>query len=411
MLRDRVLLVLAAALVMAACTPASVVAVRAPDGEATVTPKPEAPDELETLLRADPALAAVLDDAPQRRVEVLVSIPTEDAQGKPSLRRLGFRVDAEYFYPASAVKLPTAVAVLEKLDEQRDARGRRLVDLSTPLRVTEGEGRARKITSTTLRDDLERALVVSDNDANNRLFELVGRDELAERLTRVGLGSTRIVHRLGDSSSASLPAFEWLPPNGEPVYIAQRTGFEPPPEAREGEALVGSAHVDESGRRVAGPMDFAGKNRMSLRDLQDSLVMVVRPDLADGPLPRVAPDDRAVLLSILGMLPTELRGGPHSARSDELNKPLHVALTASLPDDNVRVLGKGGRAFGFAIENSYVIDETTGRSLFVTAVIYANGNGTLNDDRYDYRKVALPFMMRLGETLGRTLLAGPARRE
>jgi hypothetical protein len=218
--------------------------------------------------------------------------------------------------------------------------------------------------------DVERALVVSDNDANNRLFELVGRDELAERMARVGLVSSRIAHRLGDSSDAPPPAFEWLSANRETVYVAQRTGFEPPEGVHDADALVGSAHVDETGRVIAGPMDFSGKNRVTLRELQDLLVMMVRPDLASGPVPLLAKDDRAALL-----------GGRFRRTIDELNKALHLAIAAAVPDDRVRVLGKGGRALGFEIENSYAVDETTGRSFFVSAVIYANENGTLNDDR------------------------------
>jgi hypothetical protein len=98
-------------------------------------------------------------------------------------------------------------------------------------------------------------------------------------------------------------------------------------------------------------------------------------------VPLLAKDDRAALLAILGTLPSQLHGGRFRRTIDELNKALHLAIAAAVPDDRVRVLGKGGRALGFEIENSYAVDETTGRSFFVSAVIYANENGTLNDDR------------------------------
>ena len=44
-------------------------------------------------------------------MQVLVSVPAEGNAGWQ--RRDGFRVDAEYFYPASAIKLVEAVAALE----------------------------------------------------------------------------------------------------------------------------------------------------------------------------------------------------------------------------------------------------------------------------------------------------------
>jgi hypothetical protein len=50
-----------------------------------------------------------------------------------------------------------------------------------------------------------------------------------------------------------------------------------------------------------------------------------------------------------------------------------------------------------------VVDATTKRSAFVAAVIYANDNETMNDDRYEYAAVAEPFMAGLGRLVVRTL--------
>ena len=146
---------------------------------------------------------------------------------------------------------------------------------------------------------------------------------------------------------------------------------------------------------------------MTVRDLQDLLVMTARPDLAEGPGPRLEPENRAALLDILGTLPSELPGRRRGLTSDQAQKPLHVAITGALPADRVRVMGKGGRAFGFAVENVYAVDETTGRAFFATVTLYANENDTLNDDRYEYEAVAEPFMTRLGQVLARAFLAGP----
>ena len=56
--------------------------------------------------------------------------------------------------------------------------------------------------TTTLRRDLEQALIVSDNDAHDRLFDFVGREELAERLARIGLKRTIPVQHLGKAAKA-----------------------------------------------------------------------------------------------------------------------------------------------------------------------------------------------------------------
>lgn len=385
---------LSAALLVAVCNPPSSGA-RTP--AATDDVREESDADLEMLLRRDPVVAALVDDARRRRVQVLVAVPCEDEAGRPTLRRSGFRVDAEYFYPASAVKLAVAVAAAQKLNELQ-------ADPTTRLRIIEREGARTRTIETTLADEVERSLVVSDNEAHNRLFELVGRDELGERIAGLGLGSTRIVHRLGDPGEGKQYAFELALQGKDSAPIAQRLGFEARPVPIEG-TLVGTSYVDESGRFVASPMSFEDKNRMSLRDLQDLLVAVVRPELSDGIDLRLAPRTRTEIATTLGLLPSQSRRAQYPHSLDDVNRPLLGAAQAAVPGHRVRVFGKGGRAYGFSVENSYVADETTGRSVFVAAVVYANDNGTLNDDRYEYEAVADPFIARVGKLVAQSFLA------
>jgi hypothetical protein len=408
MYRRLALLAFGAALVVSGCTPVETsraVMASPPAVEPAGKPPPDPPEELETLLRGDKELATFLDDAERRRLQVLVAIPDEDT----GLRRLGFRVDAEYFYPASAVKLCAAFGAVEKLDEIRSSRMSRTASLDTRMRFVDGEGRSRRVLTTTLRTELEKSLVLSDNEAHNRVFDFVGRAELAMRLSRAGLRSARIAQHLGrEVDDGPAPVIDMVMPGRRSVPIAQRTDFELPPAPSQ--LLVGVSHVDATGRVVAGPMDFAAKNIISLRELQYLLIAIARPDLADRGKPLLPNnDDRKKLLEILGMLPSEL--GPKSRRPsqgvDALYKPMHLSIVNALPNERIRVHGKGGRALGFSVESVYAVNESTKRSLFITATIYANDNETLNDDRYEYETVASPFMTRLGHVLARAYLSAP----
>lgn len=382
---------------------------------------------LEQLVRADPELAPTLDEAVRRRIQILVAVPSIGPDGKETLRRARFRVDAEYFYPASAIKLCVALGATEKLAELRDettgpsdspdghrrsgpSPKRNGLNLRTTLRFIEGEGRARRVTDTTTRAELEKALVVSDNEASNRLFDFVGREELAERLSRIGLRSARIVQRLGDEGASPSPIVELVLKN-KSMPIAQRIGFEPPPPwTGATELAVGAAYFDDEQHTIVRqPMDFRSKNAIRLGDLQNALIAIVRPELFDvGPLPNIDPQDREQLKEVLQTLPSEMKAARRTsqrrrAQLDTIYKPIDVALRRMLPSHDLHVYGKGGRAFGFAVENVYVIDESTGRSFFLAASIYANDNEILNDDRYEYDSLANPFLVRLGETIGRTL--------
>ena len=63
----------------------------------------------------------------------------------------------------------------------------------------------------------------------------------------------------------------------------------------------------------------------------------------------------------------------------------------STPGERIEITAKIGRAYGFTVENSYLRNPRNGRAVFVTAVLYTNTDGILNDDKYDYATVADPF--------------------
>jgi hypothetical protein len=372
-------------------------------------PPPPAPStDLEHLLRAEPELQPWLDGASKRRLQILVSVPIESPERKAELRRLGYRLGAEYFYPASAVKTCAAYGVADKLQDLRKEAGKaRPLDFRTSVRFTEGEGRSKHFHTTTLRRELEKALIMSDNDAHNRLFDFVGRDELAERLSRIGVRGARLVQYLGNDADLRVtPVIELMPRGQKSFFVAQRLGFEPPPPPGE-PVLLGQAHITASGIRVPKPMDFSPRNAIPVRELQDVLVAITRPDLIEEePRPRpLDKADRADLLTILSSLPSDLPRMAKSRTLDAMQKPLHIALRSALPGHKLKIYSKGGRAYGFSVENAYVVDETSHRSVFVTATIYANQTETLNDDRYEYEAVASPFIEKLGAYVARAFLA------
>lgn len=352
-------------------------------------PAPEFED-LAPALTVDRELSSILEEAPRRRIQLLVAIPDE-ANG--TLARQAFRLDAEYFYPASAVKLCVAVAALEKLAELRAQRAD--LALTTPLRISYSSDRPY---DTTLQNELESALIISDNDAYNRLFDFVGAEELNGRLRAMGLRTVRIVHRLGESGETPPPAFELR--GGRPINVAQRVGVEIGPAER---TLVGTAHVDADGRVVDEPFDFGDKNRISLLDLQDVLAAVTRPDLSEIARPGWSDEDRRALMEIAGKLPSTLIRR-QATLLDDRHRPLLAATKSELPDHDIRVYGKGGRAYGFTVINSYIVDATSKRSAFVAATIYANDNETINDDHYEYETVADPFVAGVGRFVARTFL-------
>ena len=172
--------------------------------------------------------------------------------------------------------------------------------------------------------------------------------------------------------------------------------------------LVGSAYIAGGGERIDAAMDFSAKNRISLVDLQRGLCKLVRPDVDCGGGPfALGEDDRAFLLAAMAEVPRESADPRFDTAQypDHWGKYLLPGLRRVQPQARWRIVNKVSRAYGFSIDNAWVEDRETGRSMFVAATIYTNADGVLNDDRYDYDEVADPFFTELGEAAARWLLA------
>ncbi len=377
-------------------------------------------DFLLTILRSHPSLAKILANAEEYRVQVLLGLMKAGPGGRPSIEHHGYRVDAEYFYPASTVKLCSAVAALQVTKELSEISGR-AVDERTPLRIhpcfadqpmddrdEANVGRDNPGAITVLHQ-LRKLAIVSDNPAHNRLFALVGHREINEHMWALGLPSVRINHRLSEPrprlDNLRTPQVDFLPTGHTPVTIPARTSDLWIDNAGLPGLLIGRAHM-QGDVRIDAPMDFIEKNRFSLADQQRLLAMIVHPghfgypDLNFDPLPRV------LLESSITMLPRECPN-PHYSEADY---PDHYAkfflpgLARVAPAADLRITNKIGRAYGFSIDNAYIADTTHQRKPFyLSATIYANTSGLIGADTYDDTTIADPFFADLAEAVARAL--------
>lgn len=358
---------------------------------------------------------AVLADPAAYRFQLLLAVPVEHG-GETVLERHGFRVDAEYFYPASSIKTCAAVAALEMLADLRaagvpaDERTPLLFHPLFPDEVLEDRDESNLDGGAiTAGHELRKLFLVSDNRAFNRLFELAGRDAVNRAMWRVGLDSARIRHRLEEPRSPEenrrSPRIDLVLGDGRVHTIPERLAEELPPNGEPG-LRIGRAHL-AGGARVEEPLDFARKNRIALGDLQDLNVLLLRPDLLDDrPRFRLDGPRRELVRRAMSEAPHASANPlyPESEHPEESVKFVLPGLRRAVPAERLEVYDKTGRAYGFTVENAYVVDRASGRSFFLTAVLYTNPNQTLNDDDYAYRELADPFFADLGESAARALL-------
>ncbi|WP_167855258.1 serine hydrolase [Hymenobacter wooponensis] len=370
---------------------------------------------LRRLLRQDAVLASVLREAKAHRLQVLYTQINRDAQGQPHFRTYRLRVrPREYFYPASSIKLLTAMLALEKL---------RALSASIPELTPEsawridsafaGQTRVLRDTSSasgraSLAQYLRKMLLVSDNDAYNRLYEFVGPKALNEGLRRHGLHHTVLRHRLsvGDQDPGARhtnPISIYTDTTLQrPVYVQPAAVFEGEwPRVRQRGQHIGKAYF-QGNQRLEKPLDFSTKNTTSLPDLQWMLRAILFPEAIPAPQ-RLALDsaDSSFLRRYLSLVPRAShypRYSPTAYPDNYAKFLLAGGAPGSLPE-GVQIFNKIGQAYGFLIDNAYIRNQEQHVEFLLSAVVYVNADEVLNDDQYEYDTVGLPFLRRLGEVV------------
>ncbi|OON69634.1 serine hydrolase [Hymenobacter sp. CRA2] len=361
----------------------------------------------------------VLADPAAHRVQILYTQIRRDEQGRPSFKSYAYRLKpTEYFYPASTVKLPAAALALEKLRAQYGStatmnRGVPLINRETPLRIdsafTGQTGVAVDSTAPahrpTVGNYIRKVLLVSDNDAFNRLYEYVGQAPLAS-LNAYGLPRTRIIHRLsvGDKEPGSRHTnpFVFLPSMGGAtgeVHQAAEYNAQPLPRLAAKNYRIGKAYM-AGVQRVNEPMDFSTKNFFPLAEQQQVLRALLFPEFVPARQRfGLAHDDYAFLRKYLS-LPPRLSQYPHYDAKEYPDNYAKFLLAGGPPaplPEGVRIYNKIGQAYGFLIDNACIVDSLRGVEFMLSAVVYCNADEVLNDDHYDYDAVGFPFLRRLGQ--------------
>ena len=115
----------------------------------TSSPKPgatalEPAESMREILESHSRLAPVTARAAELRLQAVLGTIEPGPDGSSRLVQHGFRLGAEYFYPASTVKLFAAVAALERLGEIAHHRSRRRPGHSAGLSSTSSPAKSAK---------------------------------------------------------------------------------------------------------------------------------------------------------------------------------------------------------------------------------------------------------------------------
>jgi hypothetical protein len=361
------------------------------------------------LLRQHPEyFDKILRGRDSLHVQIIYTQIDRDAANAPSFRNYYFHVNPDsYFYPASTVKLPTALLALQKLNELRLPGLNKYSTLITEKGYS-GQTAVYNDPSTpngrpTLAQYIRKIFLVSDNDAFNRLYEFLGNEYINGQLHKMGYKDAAIVHRL----SISLTEQENRRTN--PVSFYDSTGRLlytqplqlsrlPYPERHDS---AGSAWYNGS-LLIPHPMDFSKKNRISLEDLHNILRSVLFPESVPAVQRfNLTEADLQFVWQYLSELPPESLSPSYdgSVYFDAFGKLLYLGAEKGRMPRNIRIFSKEGDAYGFLTDISYFTDFDKRIEFMLSATIYCNSDGIINDDKYDYSTIGLPFLKQLGQVI------------
>ncbi|UHG91232.1 serine hydrolase [Spirosoma oryzicola] len=356
----------------------------------------------------NPVFQEVIKHPDTYRLQLIYTRIDRDKRNKPSFTNYYFNVDStSYFNPASTVKLPLALLSLEKLNNLKNPKVTKFtamqIDSAYSKQTKEWHDETSKTGYPSIAHFIKKAFLVSDNDAYSRMYEFVGQREINRSLHAKGYLDTRITHRFvrmtPDENRHTNPV-RFIQNDGTTIY-AQPAAYNTDPFDFSRVTTLGKGYY-AGDSLVHQPFDFTERNKLPLPALQQLLQSVLFP--ASVPAQKrfnLTPDDYQFLYQYLSQYPGETNYPKYDTKQyyDSYVKFFFMdSLHRQMPE-GVRVFNKVGWAYGFMTDVSYVADFRHNVEYMLTATLYVNSDGILNDDKYEYDRIGHPFLYQLGQTI------------
>lgn len=366
---------------------------------------------IEELLKQYPQyFDSILKNRKAYNVQVIYTKVDRGANGIPVLKHNYFNVaEAKYFYPAAAVDLPVAMLTMQKIAALKE----KGVDKNTTMLTGAAFSKQTAVYNDPATADgkpnihqyMKRMLVGDDTDAANRLYELLGQEYINDQLLLKGYPTARVLQRqnktLTEDQNRHTNPIRFVGPGNQLIW-QQPMQYNSKPYPKTNDSL-GKAYYEDD-QLVNHAMSFASNNSISLPDLHNILISLIFPSkLTASQRFAITEEDRKYLLQYMSQLPAETIYPPYGDDTvnyyPAVNKYLLYGAERGALPTSIRIVNKVGIGYGQLIDVAYIADLDKKIEFFLSAVIYCNRDGILNDERYDYDSLGFPFMKHLGEVI------------
>ena len=295
--------------------------------------------------------------------------------------------DSNYFYPASTVKILTVLLTLEKLNEMDS------LDLYTQFYV-EGDS-----LETTFANEISKIFAVSDNEANNRLFEFLGQDGINKSLMNKGISPVRISHRLSTENAfevTSVPLVAYLN-DTTTTMLKPSTNMPAKPLILSG--IKKGIGFYEENTLTSEPFDFSLKNYFPISTQNEVMKRIIFPEqFSKNQQFNLSPDQYKFLLKAMSDLPRNI-GYDEMEYNDGYGKFFMYGDTNDTIPEYLKIYNKVGNAYGTVTDCAYITDSKNNIEFILSATLLVNKDGIFNDDKYEYEAIGIPFLAQLGREI------------
>ena len=381
-------------------------------GQSKQTSTVNATDELfiENFLKQYPKqFQNILSNQKKYEVQIIYTQINRDKNNVPSFKQYTYHLDPKnYFYPASLVKLPCAALSLEKLNFLKIPS----LDKNTCMQTDSAYACQRKVTKDStafnkipsVANYLKRMLLVSDNDAYSRIYEFLGQQYINNALAKKGYPEIRIVHRFDADCNAiqnkCTNHISFFDPSGKCIYnqpmLMNTTDYKNPI----GTIKKGIGYVNEKGKLVHEPKDYTYMNYLSLQNTTDILQSIIFPlSVEKEKRFDLTKEDYSFLYRYLSMYPRESDFPKYNVKDfeDSYKKYfMYGSYHKKIETDSVRIFNIVGQSYGNLIDCAYIVNVDRKIEFMLSAVIYVNEDGIINDGKYEYKTIGFPFLNDLG---------------
>jgi hypothetical protein len=358
----------------------------------------------------DPLIDEVLNN-PSRYEFQLIYTKINRQDSKLILEERSLNKDKFYFNPASLIKFPLAVVGLEYLYSLRKyGAGLNSKILLNTCSCDFGTNQyVSKSANPTPEQFVREMMIMSNNDAYNLFFDLVGIDRCNTRMKEMGLNGIIMRRRISagcsDENNRINGGIQLLNDNDSVIYKvpcdSSITNLMPDSSLP---TKAGRSHF-EKGKKINKPFDYSKSNHVRLADANDLMIRLFFTELIkdSGALFKFDDVYRNFFIESLGGFPRELLNAAqdYSKTPDHYYKFFMDPSVMNTSTGNFRIYNKVGLAGGFVSDVSYFEDKENNISFFLSGAVFAKKDGIINGGKNNYNDLGIPLFRKIGSLIYR----------